>query len=452
MKIIVCAKIIKGEINPFDAAALEIALNLSDDVTVVSMAPPSAHDELLRLTRLGAKVIMLSDSLYAGSDTLATSYILSCAIKKTEYDLIICGRQTIDGDTAQVGPSLATQLGINLITNVMELNINEEKREVYAQTRFGEEMSALPCLLTVERIADLRFPSIFSKKGEVKAFDNSFVGADKDKCGILGSPTRVLKTYESERGKRNCKFISFDELNGLIPELLKREKQGMKTEESKVKLKSIWAIGKEVEAEARKIAEEVIVIEEKNPEKIAQKAKKENPEVILWNADLWGRKNAPIVSAILKTGLCADCTALETDGEKLYMYRPAQSGNIIAKIECKTFPQMATVRTVSESNDIIVAGGKGVIDRLDKLKEFAEKLGAEVCASRGLVDTGKMPYGAQVGLTGKTVSPKVYIAVGISGAVHHTCAIENADTVIAINPDKNARIFDYADYGIISEF
>lgn len=450
MKIIVCAKIINGEINPFDAAALETALNLSDDVTVVSMAPPSASNELLRLTRLGAKVVMLSDSVYAGSDTLATSYILSCEIKKMEYDLIICGRQTIDGDTAQVGPSLATQLGINVITNVMELNIVKE--EVCAKTRFGEESMALPCLLTVERIADLRFPSIFSKTGEVKVLNNNDVGADVKRCGLSGSPTKVLKTFESEKGKRNCKFISFSELGYLIPELLKKEKQGMKTEESKIKLKSVWAIGKEVVVEAKKIAEEVIIIDEKDPFKISEMAKKENPDVILWNADLWGRKNAPIVSALLSTGLCADCTALETDGKKLYMFRPAKSGSIIAKIECSTFPQMATVRTALKSADIIVAGGKGVIEKIDKLKEFGKKYNAEVCASRGLVDTGKMPYSAQVGLTGKTVSPKIYIAVGISGAVHHTCALEGADTVVAINPDKDARIFEYADYGIIDKF
>ena len=69
-----------------------------------------------------------------------------------------------------------------------------------------------------------------------------------------------------------------------------------------------------------------------------------------------------------------------------------------------------------------------------------------------LVDMGKIPYSAQIGLTGKTVCPKIYIAIGISGAVHHTVAIENADTIIAINPDKDARIFEYADFGIIDEF
>jgi len=136
----------------------------------------------------------------------------------------------------------------------------------------------------------------------------------------------------------------------------------------------------------------------------------------------------------------------------LIMYRPAKGGNIYAKIKCLTRPQMATVRTKTESSDIIVGLGKGVVESGDEVKEFAEKIGAELGASRGMVDSGKLPYEMQIGLTGKTVSPKIYIAIGISGAVHHTCAIEGADTVIAINPDKEARIFEYADYGILDEF
>ena len=450
MKIIVCAKIIKGEINPFDACALEMALRLSDDVTVVSMAPPSAKSELQRLTRLGAKAVLLTDNVYAGSDTLATSYILSCAIKKMDYDLIFCGRQTIDGDTAQVGPCLATMLGIDVITNVLEFNI--KKDVVECVTRNGEEKGSLPILVTFERICDLRFPSIFSKEKEITVLNNESVGADVYKCGLNGSPTKVLKVFESERGKRKCKFIEYAQLDALIQKLLKEEKQSVKISESEIKLKSVWAIGHEVEKEARSIANEVIFIDEKDPEKIAKIAKEEKPDVILWNADLWGRKNAPIVSALLQTGLCADCTALETDGKNLYMYRPACSGNIIAKIECKTKPQMATVRTASKFSEIIVSGGKGVCERIEKLEEFAKKYNAQLGASRGLVDMGKMPYSSQIGLTGKNVSPKIYIAVGISGAVHHTCAIENADTVIAINPDKDARIFEYADYGVIAEF
>ena len=117
MKIVVCVKVSGGEINPFDESALECALSLSDDVTVVSMASEAARNVLLPLTRLGAKVVLISDNLYAGSDTLATAYILSEAIKKMEFDLILCGKQSVDGDTAQVGPMIAAKLNLNLITN-----------------------------------------------------------------------------------------------------------------------------------------------------------------------------------------------------------------------------------------------------------------------------------------------------------------------------------------------
>ena len=114
MKILVCVKVIQGEINPFDESALECALSLSNDVTVISMGPESSKPALHKLTRLGAKVILISDSIFAGSDTLATSYVLSKQIKKMDYDLILCGRQSIDGDTAQVGPMLSAKLGIPL--------------------------------------------------------------------------------------------------------------------------------------------------------------------------------------------------------------------------------------------------------------------------------------------------------------------------------------------------
>ncbi len=450
MKILVCVKVSKGEINPFDESALEAALRLSKDVTVLSMGPKQTEEILKPLTRLGAKVILLSDSLYAGSDTLATSYILSTAIRKQEFDLIFCGRQTVDGDTAQVGPMLSQMLEIPLITNALSVSCDETG--VTATTRIGEEQTTYPALITLERGYVLRFPSIFSKLADVTIWDNTQLGCDANRCGQQGSPTRVIQVFENERGRRLCQFISMDELRPLIAELKQKKRIQVTADESEHKLKSVWAVGEEVLEKAHEIAEEVVLIPKENAATIAQKAQKEKPEIILWNADLWGRKTAPQVAALLQTGLCADCVALETDGNELYMYRPAQGGNITAKIVCETTPKMATVRTQSESMDVIVAGGKGVADDWERIQAFAQELGAELGASRGLVDMGKAPYEHQIGLTGKMVSPNIYLAIGISGAVHHTCAIESAGTVIAINPDKNARIFDYADYGILKEF
>ena len=149
MKILGCIKVVKGEINPFEESAWEWALRLSDDVTVLSMGPASCEDVLKPLTRLGAKVILATDSIFAGSDTLATSYILSTLIKKLEFDLILCGRQSIDGDTAQVGPMLSKMLNIPLIANA--LSVETEEGKVTTKTRIGEEEAALPALVTVER-------------------------------------------------------------------------------------------------------------------------------------------------------------------------------------------------------------------------------------------------------------------------------------------------------------
>ena len=114
---------------------------------------------------------------------------------------------------------------------------------------------------------------------------------------------------------------------------------------------------------------------------------------------------------------------------------------------------MATVRTESRADsNIIVAAGFGVRDKISEVKNFAQSLGAAFCATRKLVDSGYADYEMQVGLTGKTVSPPVYIAVGVSGAVHHIAGMQRSGTVIAINPDQNAPIFEYADYGIVEEF
>ena len=139
------------------------------------------------------------------------------------------------------------------------------------------------------------------------------------------------------------------------------------------------------------------------------------------------------------------------------MYRPAFSGNIIAKIGCVTRPQMATVRTATEdSTEVICAVGKGAGAALPLIEDYIGRRNREkgphfeLAASRLAVDSDLLPYEKQVGMTGKTVSPPVYLAVGISGAVHHIAGMKQSGTVITVNPDRNAPIFAYADYGIVA--
>ena len=452
MKTVVLVKVVDGEINPFDASAVEWALSQGGEVAVLSMGPRTWEEVLLPLTRLGVgRVILLSDPLFAGSDTLATAYVLSRALARIDYDLILAGRKTLDGETAQVGPCLAALLGIPVLTNVYSFEAGENGVECF--TALGRERAPLPALLTVERTKQLRFPSLFSKVGTVETRDNSAVGADPARCGLSGSPTRVIETYESKKGERVCKTIAPGELLPLLRDLLKKRKREIAVKESEKKLNAVFAVGEEVVDRARTIAKTVIPIPKDDPETIAARAKSEMPDAILWSADVWGRRNAPIVQALLRTGLCADCTELETDGERLYMIRPAKGGNVTAKIRCDVLPQMATVRTTDETaGDLIVSAGRGVAGEVGAVRELAKALGAEFCASRALVDTGRADYPEQVGLTGRFVCPKVYLAIGISGAVQHLVGMRDADTVIAVNPDPGAPIFGFSDYGIVLSF
>jgi electron transfer flavoprotein alpha subunit len=232
---------------------------------------------------------------------------------------------------------------------------------------------------------------------------------------------------------------------------------------------------------------------------LSQLITEDKPEIVLTGATAVGRSFLPKVAATLRTGLTADCTALSVDTETrgLLQTRPAFGGNIMATIITpKHRPQMATVRhkVIKEAEpdvsrvgeviertarknslikrtklvefihdigstvnlaeaDIIVSGGRGVggSEGFAMIRELAEAIGGAVGASRAAVDSEWIPYSHQVGQTGKTVSPKVYIACGISGAIQHLAGMSSSDTIIAINRDRSAPIFDMADFGLVGD-
>ena len=223
------------------------------------------------------------------------------------------------------------------------------------------------------------------------------------------------------------------------------------------------------------------------------------PEVVLAGATAIGRSFIPGVANTLGAGLTADCTQLDirTADGVLLQTKPAFGGNIMATIECPiSRPQMSTVRpkvmkaleydksrqgeivdvelnpamlqsrvrviesVISEhddvniqESDILVGGGRGLDSEkgFKLIRELATSLNASVSASRAVVDAGWIGYPHMVGQTGKTVAPKLYIACGISGAIQHVAGMQSSETIVAINRDKNAPIFDVADFGIVGD-
>jgi len=200
---------VESIINPFDSYAVEEGVRIKEQTggkaTAISMGIPSVADMLKETISVGIdETVLLSDRAFAGSDTLATAYALSMGIKKIgEYDLIICGKQAIDGDTAQVGPSLAEKLGVPHTTYVRKI---EELREGYIRcermTDDGYEVieMTLPAVITVvKEINEPRLPSLKgmmrSKKALVCVWTADDIGADKELCGLKGSPTQVVRTF-----------------------------------------------------------------------------------------------------------------------------------------------------------------------------------------------------------------------------------------------------------------
>ncbi len=227
-------------VNPFDAHAVEAALQLKDRfgsrVIAITMGPPNAALTLRKCLALGAdKAILISDRLYGGADTLATSFVLAEAIKKIAQEngsvgIVICGKQTIDGDTAQVGPGLATRLGLSQLTLVDQI-IDVENHAITVRRKLEGRReivrAEIPALLTLVReINQPRYPTVEGRleaeEAEVPVWDNGILKLPPDRIGLKGSPTNVKKIFAPERKMGEIVGDGEKDPRGAVQLLIKR--------------------------------------------------------------------------------------------------------------------------------------------------------------------------------------------------------------------------------------
>lgn len=210
-------------LNPFDAYALELAVRIKESnggsITVLSMGPTQAKSALKECLSVGAdKAILVSDRVFGGSDTLATSYILSTTIKAIEektgkFDLILCGKQAIDGDTGQVGTEIAEHLDYPQVTYAADITVDGEKVRVKRENEDHHEIIEIKCpavITVIKTEYEPRYATIRSKmaanKVQIPTMTSSDLEIDLDRVGLKGSPTKVKKTFVPQHKKTGIKI------------------------------------------------------------------------------------------------------------------------------------------------------------------------------------------------------------------------------------------------------
>ena len=542
-------------LNPADESALELGLELKEKhggtVTVLTMGPKRAEGMLREALSRGAdEAVLMTSPRFAGADTLVTAHCLAEAEKALGgFDMILCGRRAVDGETGQVGPMVAALLERPCVVNATEGEIIEGCLRALQLTEAGSQewKAPLPAVMTLcEWSHALRLPTISglrrAAQADVRFCEPEDLGIDPAACGLKASPTRVTHISARPVGVRPCVKTSFAEVmkaleaKGLAlgaagqEEAPRLDVSADKEEQSAAITIAVLCEGDgsaaaELLGKARQLTPSGRVLalsETEEPplsafasfgadeaaalgrltddcaqaDRIADALRQLQPDAVLFPATIRGRFLSAWAAAKLHTGLTADCTALSlTETGLLKQVRPAFGGNLTAEILCKTArPQMASVRPgvfpepapltgrtcalrqlklaaspermerlsfmPAESGvslqgaPVIVTGGKGVGSKkgFEKLEELAALLGGGVGATRSAVDAGWISYPHQIGQTGITVRPRLYLAFGVSGLVQHTVGMSSSGVVVAVNKDRNAPIFACADYGIVADW
>ena len=560
---------VPSEVNPFDLLgvirAAELKTEPGDEVVVLTMGPPGAAEGLTNCLALGAdRAVLVTDRALAGSDTLATSRALALALAKEQPDLIICGRNSTDGETGQVGPEVAELMGLPHVSHVRKLDLSADRRNVVAERITDEGFQVLECPLpavvcVTEGVAPETYPNRAQMEeaatkptGQVSAAD---LTGDISQFGADGSPTWVNEIRLVEPNRLGVMLQDAEpaeaarQVAGSVRDRLAELAQAS-PDDSQVALprfpesreRSIWVVAEttkdglahvtlEMLGKARELtavtrsevaavviasggdalaetlaaqgADRVLTLDnaELGPvcsravgQTLAAVVDRERPYAILFASTADGRDLAARLAARLGLGLTGDAIDLEIDDEgRLVQLKPALGGNVVAPILSKTLPNLVTlrpglltpavpepgavaaveqipaqpfdgpdVRLVSEELQedqeglelararVVLGVGMGVgADNVGRVVEMARSINASVAITRDVVHEGWLPQQLQVGISGRTIAPTIYVAVGIRGAFNHTVGLQRAGIIVAVNQNRRATIFRSADFGIV---
>ena len=563
-----------SEVNPFDMLGLVRAVELKsapdDQVVALCMGPPQARDGLLECLALGAdRAILLTDRALAGSDTLATARALSLALKKEAPDLIICGRNSADSETGQVGPETAELMDIPHVGQVSKLDLNADSNTIVTERLTDEGYQVIECPLpalvcVTEGVAEETFPNREQlAEAETKPLQEvtcAQLSPDSSQFGAEGSPTWVeeIRLVEPNRSgviiEEEDPQVAAEQAASLLKERLAEldsADNGSQTAQPTERFpnsrdKSIWVIAEswpadlahvtlELLGKARELtsftrsevaavligpaqpdlngqlaaygADRVLVLDNtgKGPvwgrqvvQSLAAAVHQAQPYAVLFASTPDGRDLASRVAARLALGLTGDAIDLEIDEEgRLVQLKPALGGNVVAPILSKTLPNMVTLRpglltpvapvvssqapveaiaaasfdgpdvTVLEEHvqedigaleltqaQVVLGVGMGIggPENLPQIQKLAHSINASLATTRNVTHEGWLPVQIQVGISGRSITPKVYLAVGIRGAFNHTVGIQKAGVILALNQNRRHAIFKSADFGIVGDW
>ena len=545
---------IELELNPYCRRAVSKACELAVErpgsrVTVFTLGPPAADDSLREAIAWGLDRevdicgVHVTDTAFAGSDTLATAKALAAALTRHgPFDLVLTGRNSVDADTGQVGPEVAQLLDLPFLTGVRYLAVDDIKVDARCEHDDGwlQAEVALPAILScAERLCE---PTKVDPPGRaaVPAARIVRIGAGDlgaGPWGQAGSPTWVgpVKVIAVDRARHRWPDASLDEqVDRALTALVERgalagarvapaatvppSRPGAplvmvlaepnREHGTRELLGAAAALTGNVlavtvtEPDPEVLtgwgADEIVHLVGENVEEdvagaVGSLARDENPWAILAQSTAWGREVAARVAAQLDAGLTGDAVELDVTDGRLIAWKPAFGGQLVAAIGCDSPVQMATVRAgvmpklmpragrqeftyetitlepggrvrvlartreddieVLADADAVIGIGTGVPpDEYDALEALRRALGAEFGATRKVTDRGWLPRSRQIGITGRTIAPRLYVSIGASGKFNHTVGVRAAGTVLAINPDPDAPIWDAADVGIVADW